>query len=476
MIRILYWNINNFSRWKILDDRSDQQLDDSADRENHIVNQVMGANVPDIFVVVEVYSRVREVGAEGTVLNDDGNAGFGVLLLLDAIRQAHGNQWCLVPPLNLGGGGQREGVAVFYNSTKLQFSGPYGWWMRPNAFGQSQPITAATVGGLTTYPANWLDGLPNPTNPIGTLQMNRTTNVTVNGIVHAIPEYQFAGQWQYFNGNPTVPSPLGPPYPNNRIWFPYIDNRGPFLTRFTDLTPGGNNRTINLFAIHTSPATSVPAVNNLALVQEIQNVNAGEAAVIVGDFNVDTFNMNVNGAYTALENLGYEMAIDSRFNNAVTVARRPYCLTHFLPTALATPFNNTGVATDPQHNIYPRYGYMGSMGGMNFQVPTNSGAIDNVFTRYGGGVAGGPAQNITIANTVMGKPYNVVPAPPGVTAELVGGLPYAATLANPIPPPTAAPPAPGGINPPLDTINFPAWGNFGKVHSTSDHLALIIDV
>lgn len=478
MTRILYWNINNFSRTKILDEGSDQGYDESVDRSRHIVTQVMGANVPDIFVIVEVYSRVREVGAEGTVLNSNANAGFGVLLLLEEIRLAHGAHWCLVPPLNLGGLGQREAVAVFYNSTNLQFAGPYCWWRRTAIFGQSQPITTATIHGLTDYPADWLEGLPNPNNPNNALQLNRTSNVTVNGTVLAVPEYRFAGQWQYYEGAPTVPSPLGPPYPNNRIFFPQIDSRGPFLTKFIDLTAGGGNRIIKLFSVHTSPSTAVEAVNNLALVQEIQTVNAGEASVIVGDFNVDTFDMSVNGAYAALEALGYQMALDPRHSGAVTPARRPYCLTHLLPTAQATPFNSTGVAPDPQHNVYPRYGYMGSMGGLNFQTPVDSGAIDNVFTRYGGGVAGGPAQNISIANTVMGKPYNVVPAPAAVTAELTGGLVYAATLANPIPPPTAAPPppTPGGVNPPVDTINFLAWQNFGRVHSTSDHLALIIDV
>ncbi|MBV9788005.1 MAG: hypothetical protein JOZ51_07530, partial [Chloroflexi bacterium] len=62
--------------------------------------------------------------------------------------------------------------------------------------------------------------------------------------------------------------------------------------------------------------------------------------------------------------------------------------------------------------------------------------------------------------------------PGGVTAELTGGLPYPAILTNPIP--LGA--APGGINPPVDTINFQGWQNFGGIHSTSDHLPLMIDI
>ncbi|MDQ3929198.1 MAG: hypothetical protein M3328_08630 [Chloroflexota bacterium] len=471
MTRILYWNINNFSRWKVFDERSDQQLDESRDRENHIVNQVMGQNIPDIFVIVEVYSRVREVGIEGTAMNTDGNAAFGVLLLLEEIRRVHGNQWCLVPPLNLGGGGQREAVAVFYNSNNLRFAGPNIWLNRFQGVGQSMYATPATVGGIFDYPNDWRDGMPNPNNAIPALQQNRASQVPglAGGGPYMLPEYRLAGRWEYYNGVPgTIPTPFAWPYLGNRIWFPGYDNRGPFLTHFVDLTAA--NRLIKLFAVHTSPATAVNAVNNLALIPEVNNINANELSVIVGDFNIDTFNANENGAYTGLDN-NFAMALDPRdATDTVNQNRHPYCMTHVLPTNQAFPFNNTGGVTDPQHNVYPRFGYMGSMGGQNFQQVVDTGAIDNVFTRYGGGTAVAPGNNyITVVNTIVGKPYNPAAVPAGVTAELTGGRNYPATLANPIP-------VPGGVNPANGVGLFQNWANFGYIRSTSDHLALLIEV
>jgi hypothetical protein len=80
-------------------------------------------------------------------------------------------------------------------------------------------------------------------------------------------------------------------------------------------------------------------------------------------------------------------------------------MTHLLPATHATPFNNTGGVTDPRHNRYPRYGYMGSA----FPFLNNVGAIDNFFTAYGGGAAVGPATNITVVNSVVGTPYTSIP-------------------------------------------------------------------
>jgi hypothetical protein len=473
MTRILYWNINNFSRGKVWNDTDDNTWAESLDRLDHIVREVMGGHVPHIFVVVEVYSRTREVGLEGTAINTHGNVGLGLDVLLGEIRTAHGNHWCMVPPLNVGALGMREAVAVFYDSTQLQFVGP---WVLANVQGLpwSQPPNGTTTGALTNYAADWRDAMPNPTNPLPALQQDRQHAMTwPGGGPVNVPEYQSAGQWAYYTAATAVPFPI-PPANANRLFFPWYENRGPFRTDFIDLSPGGHGRRIKLFSVHTSPGTAVAAVNQLALVPELPPA-ANEVSVMVGDFNVDTFDMTENGAYTGLDGI-YTMALDPRNGVGPPVpARKPYCMTHMLPTAHATPFNTTGVFPDPTHNVYPRYGYMGSMGGINFQTPVNTGAIDNVFTAYGVGAGGPAAANISIVNTVIGKPYNAVAPPAGVTAELTGGLAYADTLANDLPAPSLAVPG-GGVDPPVDTINFPDWGNFGRIRSTSDHLALIIDV
>ena len=457
MTRILYWNIENFSHNKIFDESTDRDYDKSQERSAHIVNTVMGANLPDIFVIVEIYGRTRDVSNEGVVVNSDGNVGFTVLLLLEEIRSRHGRRWCLVPPINLGAFGFREATAVFYNSANLQFAGPYIWCNRRQQIGanQSQPLNGGNFAAITNYSNNWLEGLPHPNNPIPELRLNRTFNV--GGYV--TPEYQFAGQWEYYNP--------APPY--NRLFFPSDYNRSPFLTQFVDLTPGAGNRIIKIFSIHTSPSTAGQAVEQLANVREIQNVLPGEVSVVVGDFNVDSFSDFER--YNGIGRLGYTMHLSplSPVDGLNYDDRKRYCLTHLLPVPQACPFNTIGVVPDPQHNFYPRFGYMGSY--INPHL-SDTGCIDNVFTRYGGGVAvAPPASNISIINTVVGKPYNVMPAPAGVTAELTGGYAYPSTLA-----PADRIPLPGGINPALGVGNFRNWNNFELIHSTSDHLALIIDV
>lgn len=475
MTRILYWNINNFSLPKIQVAAPPIAAAEAAQRLNYIINGIMlgpiAGAAPDIIVVVEVFSRVREVGLEGSVLGSGRTAGAAVLLLLNNLRATLGNHWCLVPPLNLGELGQREAVAVFYDSNNLQFTGPNLWYDRwpGTGLGQAQPVAANTFANIINYPTAWRNAMPNPTNPIGALQMARTHNFTIGGAATPINEWQLAGQWEYYTTPPArpIPSPIPPPYPLNRIFFPNAGCRGPFWTRFEDLA-FMNGRTINLFTVHTSPSTARQAILRMQNVAEMTAVQANEVNVVLGDFNVDAFGNNA-GAYNWMINGIYTMELDPRVAHAgaPVPARKPYCMTHLLPTTSATPFNTTGVAPDPQHNVYPRYGYMGSA----FPAINDSGAIDNFFTAYSAGT-GAPAANVTVINSMVGTPYNALPAPGGVTAELTGGLPYPAILTNPIP--LGA--APGGINPPVDTINFQGWQNFGGIHSTSDHLPLMIDI
>jgi hypothetical protein len=485
MTRILYWNINNFSLAKIQAQANATWMEaaEAASRLAYIVQNIMrgpvGGPIPDIIVVVEVFSRHREVGVEGTVLRATRDAGQGVLRLLLQIRAdatmgtvAAGSNWCVVPPINLGDLGFREAVAVFYNATNLQFTGPnllYNLW----GFGQSQPVNALTHASIANYSPNWQAALP--------VALGRTTNFP--GVANPIPEHQLAGEWQYYTVPPARPVPSPPiGIPANRIQFPNLWNRGPFLTRFLEVN--APNRTLNLFAIHTSPLTASLAVTNMGLVAEMAAVPANDVNVVLGDFNVDTFGLNWAN-YNWMFPL-YTCELDPRVNHAAPVVptRQPYCMTHFLPTADATPFNNTGVgvATDPQHNVYPRYGYMGSA----YPFLNSSGAIDNIFTAYGAAAAGGPATNITVINTLTGTPYNfpLAVAPVGVTAELTGGLQYAATLPlvfNPLI--TVPPAAPGtggidslGMNAGMHLNVFRMWNNFGKVYSTSDHLPLMIDI
>jgi hypothetical protein len=381
----------------------------------------------------------------------------------------------------MGAYGFREGVAVFYDSTKLQFIGPYLLSEVKRNLLRAHPPDQAGHDHIRDYPDDFNELLPNLNNPLPALQVNRLHNVNIGGVIHAIPEYQFAGQWDYYRINPDTGNNERIAFPNNvednRDTNTYC-HRGPFHTRFLDLTAGANNRTINLFSVHTSPGSAAAAVNQLGLVPEIINdIPDNTVNVIAGDFNVDAFDMRRNGSYVRIMER-YTMHLDPRFNDVVTNARKPYCMTHFLPRAQATPFGivNLPGAPDQQHNVYPRFGYMGSMGGRDFTIPVNSGAIDNIFTWYGA-LTNAPANhNISIVNTITGKPYNLVAPPPaGVSAELTGGLAYNRSLANPFLLPNGVDSTLGA---PSDAeVNiFRQWNNFRRIYSTSDHLPIVIEI
>lgn len=486
MARILYWNINNFSRPKVLVAAPVAAALEATQRLNYIVQNVMrgpvGGPIPDIIVVVEIFSRIREVGSEGTPLRATLNAGIGVRTLLAQLRAdavigtvAAGTNWCVVPPLNLGLFGQREAVAVYYNAVNLQFTGPNLLWQLfggpGNPVGQSQPVTAATHAAIMNYSAGWTNAMP---------ALGRTTTFPVMGGGNVvIPENQLAGEWQYYDTTMVprpIPSPLPPAIPVTRIQFPYEGCRAPFYTRFLD----GGGRTLHIFSVHTSPGSARQAIQHM---QDVQEMNAAPAAthvnVILGDFNVDTFG-NHWGVYNwMMPPLGhYTCQFDPRVAHAgaPVPARKPYLMTHFLPTVEAMPYNAQGVPPNPQQDVYPRFGYMGSA----WPAINDTGAIDNIFTAYGAGAAG-PATNPTVVNTVTGTPYSYLNAapPPGVTPELRNSLPFNSTM--PIDMLTATPPAnigTGGINGPNLVFEgiFQNWNYFGKIYSTSDHMPLMIDI
>jgi hypothetical protein len=459
MTRVLYWNINNFTTRKLFRPAPPQESLEAQDRFFHIVNQVIAPHAPDVIVVVEVYDRTREVGYQGVPLRTGGNAGHAVLMLLNQLRTID-DRWCCVPPVNLGDFGFREAVAVFFNAASLYFEGPYVLSL-PNAasFRRARPANLANVGTLTNYSALWADALPSPLNIEPNLQRAHTWN-DGNG---AVSEVESAAQWEFYDDN------------NTRLDWPGAQNRSPCYTRFREV--GGANRVLKIFAIHTSPATAAAATYAIPQIQELPAA-AGEVSLVIGDFNVDTFGTAV-GAYVPLDGT-HDMLLDPRdpVSNNITPARKPYLMTHMLPptrtnqttgvvTQIATPFNTTGwAAPDPQHNVYPRYGYMGSI----IVGVSDSGAIDNAFVSYPVGAAI-PAHNTTIVNTVVGKPYA---GPLGTDPALTGGLAYPTTLATAIPAGGQNPPP--AVAPQVDTIQFTHWNNLKRIYSTSDHLALVVDV
>lgn len=450
MTRVLYWNIENFSRRKI-------QLPDGAaavarDRFDHIVNVVTAA-APDVFVIVEVFDRTREVGLQGCCINTNANCAVATILMLRALRRNLARTWCLVPPLKVGNFGFRESVAVFYDSAALAFAGP-NVWGRQNAgdVTQSLPPAGMPFAGLRDYNATWRGYLP----AAGTAW--RTAFAGGNQMV---PENRGAARWEFRTA-------LGA-----RINFPGVDNRSPYLVHFRER--GGVRRLLKIAAVHTSPSTAVAAINQLAAIPELAAPGAREASLVIGDFNVDTFDMNRNGCYGGLIGLGYQMMFSpiDPATGYIDLARKPYCMTHMLPILTATPYVPSGaIGPDAQHNVYPRLGYMGSRspnGGLS-----STGAIDNAFVLYGGAAAPGGGARAAIANAVIGKPYNQVAAPGGVTAELTGGPAIGSELATPANIGVGIRPLAAGIGPAATA--FQAWPEYGHIRSTSDHLAIVADI
>jgi hypothetical protein len=456
MTRILYWNLQNFSLRKLQNNRSWETIQEANRRKKHVVREVIAPKQaaghpppakPDLIVITEVFDRVQEISHQGVALPAASRPGMGVLLLLEEIKRRLGRTWCVVPPLCVGDEGFREGVAVFYDAAKLQFTGPYVW-TNNDGFGRGRAPTAQTLPALTDYTVSWENGLPHPNNPDA--RYNRTWIVAGQNV----PEWRSAARWEHYNNAP------------QRINFPYPRNRSPYYTRMKDLT---NNRTLKLFAVHTSPRSADAATKAVAAIPDLVP-GANEVSVVVGDFNVDSFKpgaVAAGGSYHPLLNLQFTMLLDPRQGGAVNPARRPYCLTHLLPPSLATPFNANGVPPDPQHNVYPRFGYMGSTAIRPLRA-TDSGSIDNIFLRYAAGLAPPANFNTTIVNTVVGKPYQAPPAP-GIGPGLTEGHHYASSM---MPPGIPA----AGVNPAPGIGTFMAPGNFKKIITSSDHLAILFDV
>ncbi|AZJ32262.1 hypothetical protein SAMN05444344_3065 [Tenacibaculum mesophilum] len=452
MARVLYWNIQQFGINKINNPSRKRQRGSSlsgqaasVNRRQYIMDTIV-AHPPDILVIVETSTGG---GAEGTLVTAGGSQG--ALDLLNRIRAALGVNWMLVPPLILGVGGVSEGISVYYNSANLNFSGPWGWQGGGNS---SDSIANIGAPNLATYAAPWNNCLPAVAVPGGNINAGINSN-------------RLAGQW-LFTDNAMPP---------NRLQFPGVGNRPPYLTTFWE---AANNRTIKLLSYHAPPNNVAAAngTNQLSNVREITNdLNADEVGIIVGDFNVNIFNAYFEPiAYNNLISFlpagaGYTRAINPTANNGWP--DKGYVFTHIKTSNKAKPWFTNG---------YPGYEYVGS--NPNFQ---GYNSIDNILTRYGA-AAGGPAANITIINRVTGSPYNrVMPTPGGAPAghyvyatnmsQIPIGAPNAGLpVALPLPP--NGPGGNGGIAP--GTIGglsqFKGWSNYGHIRSTSDHLPLIIDI
>ena len=128
MPRIMYWNIENFAIDKLTMYTRKRQFGGAPKYNNDIKGQYIldtvfstqtggGSLAPDFFVVLEVSARNN---IQGSVLA--GAGAEGVQHLLNEL-QTYNPNWCVVPSLALGAGGQTEGVAVYFAMTDGSLSG-----------------------------------------------------------------------------------------------------------------------------------------------------------------------------------------------------------------------------------------------------------------------------------------------------------------------------------------------------------------
>jgi hypothetical protein len=250
--------------------------------------------------------------------------------------------------------------------------------------------------------------------------------------------------------------------------------RTPYWVSFAEMSGGGALpvvRDISLFCIH-APASAAAGqyLTDLAGLAEVTDgIAANEVRVVLGDFNVNLLNNDAgrtrSASYNALA-ANYTLGIDRP--PAPPAPPVPingwlgYFATHMKRTSRAT-YWTTNANTD----YYPGYGYIGSTIYQNFY------SIDNILAHHGAGVAaGGPMANVTIVNGVAGSPYDVIAAPvPGNPPTGVYNLPIHMAGARFAAPAAVAPAFSAGRR-----SAFNGWNNYGRIRSTSDHLAIVADI
>jgi hypothetical protein len=446
--RVLYWNIEKFALNKIANPvtkkrksgSSVPESEASADRRS-CIQQVITAAAPDVIVVIEISTVYQGNGRLATGAGLD-----GCFELLDAIRtwlgdDANDPSWMLVPPLQTG---PKEAVAVFYDSANRYFSGPSVW---P---GGAAGVSAAppTVSGA--YPADIRTRLPDRTVPNDSLHNSGRA------------ERRCAARTAFVQraGLPDAGDPVD-----------WNGRRSPYMVTFAETDANDDfERNLTLFAIH-SPAkiwlapdylqTTLPTVAEI-----VDDLDDDEVRVIVGDFNVNLMrrtDLSESPAYDGLQTTGnYDLALAPVDDPPdPPEGYTSYFATHVRGQFTAGCWSLGALFTA----YYPGYDYVGS------DKLSNTYAIDNVFTLYGANLDPPDPNNFTILNPIVGSPFTAHPLPDPDTPT--GTVALARQV--PVPPPAVAPAQGPAFSIGLKR-KFQSWLNYGRVRSTSDHFALVIDV
>lgn len=422
-LKVMIWNIQDLS---LPSKFVPNDWDPNLDRLFYILQTVQALD-PAIISVLEVEAGQPLPGVgRGAVIGDTtGGPAVRLLLLFMQVlfNDAH-HDWRLVPPILTGTDGFKEGVAVFFNNSLVNFAGPNmveTWQQTGKNYQVSTPVGNPATPGVA-YLAPWDQCLP-ATVPAGP------------AIGTGYTQNQLAGK-AIFAAQGSI----------NQLEFPNPNNRAPFLTQFRELATG---RTINLLSFHapTTDAQARDAVTNIMRIAEITTpLAATEVRIIAGDWNLNTKDPDDQKRLAPL--------------TATNIPKATAGTTNFIqlvgdPSVL----KSTEWAFPGGFLPYLNYISTGRRFGQDGYNPFGRMlAIDNMYVAYGTDPTSAiPAY---VCNRVVGTPMIDPVIPEGMRWPIRRILDY-------------VPPAP--VYPSRDEL-FQMIFNYGKIRGASDHMAVMASV
>jgi hypothetical protein len=429
MARIMSWNIQNLGVTRLQPSASDPQ----RLRGSYIIRTICLVN-PDILVVIEVKSGLPHPRATRGYVIAPNTGGWAVREILGRLRQLQpAAEWMLVPPLLSGTQGKKEGVAVFFKNTVVNFRGPLQVTTGPldNTVKRFQ-FAGDVVGGLKPpYLAPWDQALPNEL-PAGPAIGNP-------------PRFQ-----NRLCGKPLFDNPANP---GNPLGFPTVTDRSPFLTVFREVAGAG--RTISILSCHLPPHTgpaSQAITTIMGLPEVVSPMNANEVRVLCGDLNVNFLNAGNAGTWAAITAANIPRVVG---------AATQYGLLHPLAPSVHKKVRVADLSGAPANFNVVSTGW--DIANQQYYNPGVPQALDVIFAAVGAGALPPPAGHVV--NRVGNTPY-AYPLPAGGIREAMlqpVGLQVAYRNG-----------ADRSQGDPDDV--FRQMANYGKIRGASDHMPVYGDV
>ena len=427
MTRILFWNLWNFNLDRITQNGG-------AQLKNIIYN--ITKTDPAIFSLIELPTGGATEGK--FVMGKYETAAITLMNHLNAPFFKHGvvPPWKMVPPVVTGEGGKSEGVAVYYRSDVVKFTGP---WFCTDSSG-APPATKAKGSKYISSPGDTTENNPStihsyPSNWNSVMLKKTDTE---------------GGQWEFQNTTGKAQE------------YPAAGYRRPWLTTFREIKGG---RDLEIFSFHAAfgdgGKMAVPAVEALAKTKEIVAAFATKTPairVVGGDFNLDMNNRNKKKPYDGIVKLGFESAF----------SKKPVSNKFHYTSLRAIDANYKGTLTTKiTTGLYPNFSY-------------SSSAYDQAFVK--GHAA--PLKNQMILNQVIGVDINYAGYPNQNAKGKAIDQGYG--FSKNIPADTTKFTIPTRMSKEADVIRKMTKGdpdaefrkdeNYGHIRLTSDHMGIVVEV